>query len=130
MNKKSESERKRREILRKASIYSLFIPVLLIVFGYYTFDQFVIFSWWTLGNVLFIYALILLHFFAVNPAITFWRLNAYFAIGLTVWAIPMTFVVREINAMISYIVGGVLIMMGISIAGFSFWAEKESIEVS
>lgn len=130
MNKKSESEKRRREVLRKASVYSLVIPVLLIILGYFTFDKFAIFSWWALGNILFIYALILLHFFAVNPSMTFWKLNAYFSIGLSVWAIPMMLVIREINEMISYVVLVALMVMGLSVAGFSFWAEKKGIEIS
>ncbi len=130
MNNSNSSEEQRRETLRKLSICLLVVPVILTLLGYFTFDDSIIILWWGLGNVLFVFALILLYFYAVKPSITFWKLNTYFGIGLAVWAIPMMLVIRQIDQMISYIVLAALIVMGTSIAGFSFWAEKKGIEIS
>lgn len=118
---------KNKEMGLKISIGLFVIVILMMIFGLFFFETTIQKLFWTTGQLLFLYAVILLHLFFTRESMSFYRLIAYFSIGLIFFAIPMMLVIRQIDEMLSYIVLVAWIVMGTGIAGFSFWAEDNRI---
>lgn len=121
--------RKNRKKGVKISIGLFIIFILMLLFGLVFFKTDFQKILWVTANTLFLYAVIIFYLFSTRSDFTFWKLNGYFGIGLCVWAVPVMLVIRELGEMIAYMAGAGLVVMGVSIAGFSYWAEKKGIDI-
>ncbi|MFW6176666.1 MAG: hypothetical protein ACOC40_03090 [Thermoplasmatota archaeon] len=121
---------KKSKIGKVISVVLFALFLVMVTFGIVFYNTDFQKTLWITANTLFLYGIIILYLFSTRPGITFWKMNAYFGIGWAVWSIPISIVLSELNTTIAYTAGAVSMVIGVSIAIFSFWADKKGIKIA